>query len=275
MPGTKGITIIGTGAVGSALAFALDQQGFEIASLINRNPDKAKKIADEINVTNVFADISSESVTGNIIFICVPDDEISGVVASLVKLQFRDRFVYHTSGIHDVDILRPLIGNEIGSTHPIQPFSNVNPDIFRDIWVTLNGSEKAKKRAEEIFKVLGSKTLHVDSEMKARLHLAAVMISNYLVTLSKAADEVAGLTDPKLTDVMLPLLQQTVRNITEKDFAEALSGPIKRGDTGTIQKHLELIKHDQELTILYKQLGKYTLKLVDEEAKEKLSGIFD
>ncbi|MDZ7680123.1 MAG: DUF2520 domain-containing protein [Fodinibius sp.] len=112
---------------------------------------------------------------------------------------------------------------------------------------------------------LGANTLEVTADQKSQLHAAAVLASNYLVTLLNASVEVGagqGLSSTKVKEALLPLVKTSLQNASDQPLDEALSGPIKRGDITTIEKHLALLDDRPELKSLYCVLGLETVKFL-------------
>ena len=114
---------------------------------------------------------------------------------------------------------------------------------------------------------------------KVLYHTAAVFACNYIVTLVKlAADlwQIFGISTAQATKALIPLLRGTVGNIEDIGLPNCLTGPISRGDLGTIRKHLESLgKNSPSLLDSYKELGLQTIpialakgKIDSEKAKE-------
>jgi predicted short-subunit dehydrogenase-like oxidoreductase (DUF2520 family) len=102
-------------------------------------------------------------------------------------------------------------------------------------------------------------------------HAAAVFACNYLITLvSMAADlwESFGIPRKQAIAALMPLLRGTLNNIDTIGIPQCLSGPISRGDSGTIKKHLEELKKvAPELVDTYRQLGIQTIPIARDKGK--------
>ncbi len=268
MPELPSITIIGTGAVGSSLAIALHDAGYRLMSLINKSTDKAQDLLERLGAQIPISHTISDVQVGDVVFVCLPDDTLGNYSKEIQKVpNLAGKTVFHTSGVHAaVDVFSDLAeaGTEIGSTHPLQTFTKDTLATFKDVWVSLNGSDKAISLGRELFTNLGSKTFEIGNQEKVRFHTAAVMVCNYYVALVKAAEDLAGISNPSLKELMMPLMRQTLTNISEKELSNALTGPVARGDLGTIKKHLAAMP-DEKSRDLYLILGHYAATLTNHD----------
>lgn len=267
------ISIIGTGSLGASLAHALKNSGFRIHSLFNRTESKAAKLAKKMSVEISGGFPVAKDGLGDLIFLCVPDDQIPGTAQKLYAENLVDgKTLVHTSGTLPADALA-LPGSEklaaFASAHPLQTFTPSKLASFKNITVSLNGDGPVCQQLSGIFKKLGAKTLRVSAEQKTRLHIAAVLVCNYMNALVKSAVEISGFSEMELKDMMMPLMEQTLQNIRDKNLADSLTGPIKRGDTGTVIRHLELLEKPEQKKI-YALLGLYASKITEGEFPESV-----
>lgn len=272
------ISIIGLGGLGTALTKTLSARGIPIKSIYNRSEDKASDLAAEIGI-NSWGDFPHEpDELGNLVFVTVADRAIEEVAGRLLKLDgdFEEFTFVHCSGNESADLLDGLKvkGATIASFHPLQTFTaQSQPDDFTDIYFSMQGEPQAFPVLKKVARLLEAHTLEVNQEQKAYLHAAAVMASNYLNTLLDASVEIGTLGDltaTKVKNALLPLVKTTLKNSEEHSFAEALTGPIKRGDIQTVKNHLALLDDHNELRRLYCSLGLHTLRLA--ETKDYLDG---
>ncbi|WP_445664993.1 Rossmann-like and DUF2520 domain-containing protein [Fodinibius sp. AD559] len=283
------ITIIGVGGLGNSMAKALSTAGIPIKSIFNRTAVKAQKLADDLNVEISGCFPSDGSELGNLIFITVSDSAIEPVAGCLAGIadDFSTKTVVHCSGNESANLLKDIKskGGSIASFHPLQTFTRQSElSDFEDIYFSLQGDKSAFPQLKQIAKKLGANTLKVTEGQKAHLHAAAVMASNYLNTLLDVAVETASVSDlapDEAKKALMPLVKTTLENIEEQSFGEALSGPIKRGDIQTIRHHLDLLKDQPELLVLYRILGQRTVKLarksqsIDQSTAQKMVNILE
>ncbi|MEQ9310391.1 MAG: DUF2520 domain-containing protein [Balneolaceae bacterium] len=247
-------TIIGNGRLGGALSRALNEAGYKVMEVY----DKGESIKN----------------LGDWIFIATPDSEISKVVSDLTfKFKNLDgKNIFHSSGTISYSILEELqkLGAETACFHPLQAITN-KTDSFKGIYFDLEGDEEAVSTLERLAENLGAKSIRVTPKEKELLHISAVMASNYLVTLADMAIQVSGasgIPQRTLVDALLPLMESSLKNLTELTPSEALTGPISRGDVQTIQKHIKLLENEDDLLVLYKKLGLQTLELIGKDLKD-------
>ncbi len=263
-----GITVIGTGRLGRSLVTNLHNKGYDVHSLFNRSPESCETLAGETDteIHGTFPETKDE--LGDLVFITVPDDQIP-----VVARQMADRFPdlkgsawVHTSGATTADALQPLAdsGGAVAAFHPVQTFNGQNREkAFHQCFITLQGDEVLCKKLKQIVRVLGARPLVVDSRQKTAIHLAAVLVCNYYATLFSGSRKVLreNNVEVRSRDLFGPLVQQTVEALLERPPQEVLTGPIVRGDVGSVEKHLKLLKDIPEWDHLYRKLGLATLNL--------------
>lgn len=263
------ITTIGTGALGTTLARALHKNGYFIKSVFNRTVSEAEKLAGQLGAELTGSFPASVEETGALVFIAISDDAIREAAFKLSDkiVDFSGKTVVHCSGNETSAILDPLKKRKAitAAFHPLQTFhKNSGPDSFSDIYISLEGDEKAVHLLSGIADRLGSKALPITPGAKPYLHAAAVMASNYLVALMEAAGEISelgGIEQQQARKALMPLAKTALENTSASDLSAVLSGPVARGDVSTVEKHLKLLEHNPELLSLYKTLGLQTLKL--------------
>ncbi|MDZ7694224.1 MAG: DUF2520 domain-containing protein [Balneolaceae bacterium] len=282
----KTISIIGTGALGQALARALHDQAYQVVGLFNRTISSAERLAEELDtaVANTFPD--SVSQLGEISFITVPDDAIAVVAEKLANQQWdlSNKVIVHCSGNESSELLNPLkeCGAYVAAFHPLQTFNkNSSREIFGDIYISLEGERPAVEQLEDVVERLGAHSLILTPEAKSYLHAAAVMASNYLVTLLQLSGEIGelgGIDHHETRKALHKLIKTTVENGTAENLSDVLSGPIARGDLQTVQKHLDLLEQNKRLKSLYNQLGSETVRLASQKSSipnEKMKQLLD
>jgi len=262
---------IGAGVVGTALATRLKEKGYSIAGVCSRTPASAKRLADRLDCP-IYAK-QELAARADLVFITTPDDVI-GQVASEVSWR-PGQWVVHCSGAASVDILEPARkpGAKTGTFHPLQTFADADQALKN-----LAGSTFALEAEGELFaflkemaEALEGRWLVLRPEDKVLYHVAAVFACNYLVTLVKLATDLFRTFDVpprEATQALLPLLRGTLNNLELIGLPHCLTGPIARGDLGTVQKHLEaLARCAPELVSVYTELGRRTIPLALEKGK--------
>lgn len=261
------IGFIGAGTVGTALAVRLSGKGYPVAAAYSRNKQSAKRLSGLVKGCSVYDRAQEVADSADLIFITTPDDAIAKVVSSV---QWRKgQGVIHCSGADSLDVLEPARkqGALVGGFHPLQTFASVTYAIEN-----IPGSTFAIEAEEPLLSLLQDMASDLDGSWvrlaagdKVLYHAAAVIACNYLVTLVKMSTDLwhsFGVDTPQATQALLPLLRGTLNNIENVGIPECLTGPIARGDLGTVEKHitaLELAAPD--ILPTYRDLGRQTIQI--------------
>jgi predicted short-subunit dehydrogenase-like oxidoreductase (DUF2520 family) len=186
------------------------------------------------------------------LLLTVPDDALETLVDQLRGLRLHpDAVVLHCSGARDASPLAGLAEvAAIGSCHPLQSFAHViDPDRFRGSYFGLEGDSRAIARGRALAQGLGGIPLVLRPGGKLLYHTAAVVASNLFVALSGLAGSLMGAalegesSPAEQLAPLLPLIQGTLANLERTDPVRALTGPVSRGDAGTVKRQLELLSH--------------------------------
>jgi predicted short-subunit dehydrogenase-like oxidoreductase (DUF2520 family) len=272
------VSIIGTGRLGTTLAVALAGRGYSIRSLVARRVQSARKAASllDADVQVLAAKQVHSLVSADVFLITVPDDQIRQVARELSEVGFAaDRkkiTALHTSGALSSDVLAPLRekGWSTGSIHPLMSVSGTRDgdSSLRGAFWSVEGDRSALRLGKAIVRELGGKSFSIRSEDKPLYHAAAVMASGNVTALFDVALEMlgeCGLDRKTARSILVPLIASTVRNLENKDPAQALTGTFSRGDVETVKRHIAALKKLPEALELYRRLGQRSLKLTKEQ----------
>ena len=265
--------LIGPGRVGSAIARALFEKGYQPVAIIGRNSQTAREACSFIGcdvglaTTDLYAAAPAE-----LILLAVPDDQIAAVARQIHIKQIAkpDCVLLHFSGVHPAAIMRQPQGQTfLFSLHPLLPFADRQQAYERLNLVPYfgEGDVTAYPVAESLCNALGGQLQFISSQMKHLYHAAACLASNYLVTLIAEASsllEECGIDPARAETCLLPLLESTVHNIATCGTKKGLTGPIVRGDLGTLTAHLQALEISPTgLLDLYCLLGSRTVLLAE------------
>ena len=261
------VGFIGAGTTGTALAVRLAQTDYAVIAVYSRSITSAKSLAERIPECTVYQTAQEVSDKTQLVFLTTPDDVIAKV-ASEIRWH-ENQSVVHCSGAHSVDILEPAIkqGASTGCLHPLQTFAGIEQAINNIPGSTfaIEAQEPLLSTLKQIAIILEGQYVELKASGKVLYHAAAVFACNYLVTLVKLATDLWQTFDvpqSKATKALLPLLRGTLNNIENIGLPDCLTGPIARGDLGTIGKHLSALeKVNQHLLNMYKILGLQTIPI--------------
>ncbi|MCX7045384.1 MAG: DUF2520 domain-containing protein [Candidatus Sumerlaeota bacterium] len=161
----------------------------------------------------------------------------------------------------------PRIPIFIASFHPLQTFPTPEAAIARlpGAWCFCEGDEAALKVLKQLAGALGCRFARINAENKIYYHIAAVMACNYMTALADAAFEMAeraGIPRETALQAFAPIMSATLDNIVTLGPGAALTGPIARGDSATIERHLAALQSaDPEIQSLYRAAGAWAYHL--------------
>ena len=176
--------------------------------------------------------------------------------------------MFHTSGLVPSGALGPLArrGAYTASLHPIQSFprKDAPASVFKGITWGIEGGPAAVEAAEEIVRALRGHVLLLSAKDKPLYHAACALASNAFVALEWTAAGIlqkAGVAENAAFAALLPLVQGTLQNVKSLGWEKALTGPVVRGDSATVRKHLEALASDPGAREIYAAAGKLVLRL--------------
>ncbi|HEX7101840.1 MAG TPA: DUF2520 domain-containing protein [Nitrolancea sp.] len=264
------IGFIGSGSAAAALAHALAMANMEVVVVSSRRRDRAEELAASLPACLAVADPQDVVETSDTVFLTVPDQSIESVCRSLHWR--RGQLVLHCSGAQSLGLLASAseAGALIGSMHPLQTFAGLPDDAERIAGsvIGIEADEPLRGRLAELAEQLGARPIFLTAESKVLYHAAAVMISNYSVTLAALAAELwesFGTPRDDALRALLPLLEGAVANLGTIGLPQSLTGPIARGDVATVAAHLDALALNRpQLLPLYRELGYKTVDLARE-----------
>lgn len=246
MPTT--LAIVGAGRVGRSLARALRRRGYRIGAVVTTRPRTARAAVRFIGAGVALARIGLVVGQADILLIATPDRAVADVARALAHLPARwsGKVVLHTSGALSSRELLPLrrCGAAVGCLHPLYPFPRPVADLPRGVVFGVEGDGRASSRAAHMAGQLGGKIVRVRTKGKAHYHVAAVMAAGHVITLLELARQVlarAGVRGKNAQRVLLPLTEAALRGYRARG-ARAWTGPIARGDSATVRRHLVALK---------------------------------
>ncbi|HWC73680.1 MAG TPA: Rossmann-like and DUF2520 domain-containing protein [Gemmatimonadales bacterium] len=269
----RAIGLIGPGRAGVGLALALAHAGYAVC-LHGR---KRKFVPPPLTVTVGDGNKPPPWIADTpIVILAVRDDAIQPLAESLARARaINERHVVlHLSGVQGQEALGALVGSRaaLGSLHPLQTIvePEQTPQRLKGAWAAVEGMPRAVEAGEQLARDLGMRPFRIATKSKAIYHAGAVFASNYLVVVEAVAQRLlrhAGLSDADAWAALRPLVEGTFENLTRYEPREALTGPVVRGDTATIVRHLESLTLDDAK--LYRALGRAALELAQKQGMDK------
>lgn len=252
----QGVSIIGSGRVATSLAHALQSTSICINEVYSRTLERAEKLVVNIPKAKPTDSLDFSSSQSGIFIVAVNDDAINAI-AQNIKVR-ADSYLFHTSGTVSMQTLSGA-GSSFGIFYPLQTFVADSKIDFQKIPILIEGGNS---EALAILNTMGqaiSKQVHEVSESdRQRLHVAAVFASNFTNRMLAAAEDILSNSNLDL-HILKPLLEQSIQNAFNQGPDAALTGPAKRGDGKTIEKHLLMLKDKPELLEIYQQVTKFII----------------
>ena len=267
MAGKPSIAIIGPGRLGAALGLALAEAGFPVEEMVCRNKPtslrKARELAKKLGAARVT--LPQSPLKADLLWLCVPDREISRVARELAGTTPRGKIAFHSSGALASDELRALRkrGMAVASVHPMMTFVGGSVTSFRGVPWGLEGDKAALRMARRIARALGGESFVLSKQAKPAYHAWGAFLSPLLVAAlvaSEQAARAAGLSAAEARKRMMPIVGQTLANYAALGPAGAFSGPLVRGDTEVVRMHLKALKKTPESRRVYLALAQTALR---------------
>lgn len=242
------VNIIGAGNVATHLSKALFAGGVQIASVYSRDFVHARALSHQFG-SRAVDNLNSVDSAVDLNIVTIKDDAIAIVAAELNKTIP----VVHTSGSESMHVFKGF--NEYGVLYPLQTFSKQRALDIQAIPFLIEGNSIEFESHLMCFcqDYLSDLAIKADSKKRGEIHLAAVFACNFTTQLLQESDQLlkeAGLD----LSLLHPLIKETMEKTLELGPSIAMTGPVRRGDTATIEKHLNQLK-DEELKLIYRILS--------------------
>lgn len=245
-PARLTVGVVGAGRVGSVLGAALARAGHRVTGVSAVSDASVRRAAAMLPGVPV-ADVPTVVEGAELVVLAVPDDALADLVAGLAATGTwqAGQIVVHTSGRHGLAVLEPVLAHHALplALHPAMTFTGTAMDLERLTGCSfgVTSEEVLRPVAEALVVEMGGEPVWVREEDRVVYHAALAHGANHLVTLTAQAMEVlarAGVEEPRR--VVGPLMQAALDNALRMGDA-ALTGPVARGDVGTVEDHLRAL----------------------------------
>ncbi len=242
------IGFIGAGKVGVSLGRYLKENHAHLIGYYSPNPVSAKEAA-EYTKTKSFLTVEEVVKESELLFLTVPDGQISKVWEQIKDLPVAGKIICHCSGLLSSAVFSGIASKgAFGySIHPLlavsdkfQSYQTMYQAVF-----TLEGSEEKRDSVKELLCRCGNQVVYLDACKKVKYHAAAVMASNLVAALYEEAQELlleCGFSKELAAESLKPLFLGNAHAVAQKGAVAALTGPVERLDTETVKKHLDALE---------------------------------
>ncbi len=268
-PARLAVGVISAGRVGSVLGAALARAGHVVGSVSAVSRESLRR-AEELLPDVPVASPPEVAAAADLVLLAVPDDELAGLVRGLVVVGAlrAGQIVVHTSGAQGVGVLAPAagVGALCVALHPVMTFTGRPEDVQRmtacSVGVTAaDGDEVAWSVGEALVVEMAAEPVRIPEAARPLYHAALAHGANHLITLvADCADLLrsAGIGDAER--MLGPLLSAALDNVL-RHGDRALTGPVARGDAGTVAKHLRVLGAEGPDTLAsYRVLARRTVE---------------
>jgi len=246
-PARFDVGVVGAGRVGAVLGAALARAGHHVtgvSAVSEASLERAASLLPGVPVKPI-----PDVVAGaHLVVLAIPDDALAEVIAGLAATGTftQGQLVMHTSGAHGIGVFEAAAERNIIplALHPAMTFTGTAVDLERlqDCCFGVTAMDLARPLAEALVIEMGGDPVWIAEEDRLTYHAALAHGSNHLVTLVAQAMQLlgeAGVADP--ARVLEPLLSAALANTLQLGDA-ALTGPVARGDAGTVAGHVALLR---------------------------------
>lgn len=254
------IGIIGAGKVGTSLGKYFDYHNLELIGFYSKTLEHAKEAAKECHASCylMMRDLIEDC---DILFLTVPDDAVATVWEEMKAFSLTGKTVCHTSGLLTSQLFSGAgeRGAKAAAIHVMRAFGErfSGWEQMKDAPFTVEGSGWAE--ISELLTFCGNAVYPIRAGEKAKYHAAGVFASNFVLALLSVSERLlrdASIPPGAAKKMLSGLILGNVEAALQKGTEEALSGPLERGDIGTLCAHMAALgEEDRELyTLLSREL---------------------
>ena len=241
------IGIVGAGAVGTALGAALHRAEWPVVAVASRDAGRRERFRTLVPGARGVAEAAALLDDVELVILAVPDDAIERLAGEL-RL-YGGQALVHTSGVLGAEVLEPAraAGTQLGAFHPLVAFADTERAVaaLHGATVAVEGDDQLVSHLADMAEALGATAVRLVPGSKAAYHAAAVLAAGGFVALLDAIAELgraAGLDEQGALAVYGGLIEQTLGNARALGIRAALTGPMTRGDVGTLERHLAAMR---------------------------------
>ncbi len=263
--------IVGAGPVATALAGALRLGGVPVLGLWARRPQPARAAGSTAGVA-AFSSAPPDILLETEVVILAVRDQVIGEVAQMLVgtgLVTKRHTLLHCAGAASAKELLGGVADKVagvGTMHPLSAIADAKVAMraLKGTVFGIEGDDKGREMAGKLVHAMGGIVLALDSSQMAAYHAAAALASNYIVATIDAAAAVlagAGIPADQAARALVPLAEGALRNVALHGTTGGLTGPVRRGDAATIERHLDALHGRPELAEIYRGLARRALEI--------------
>ncbi|MEB4590160.1 Rossmann-like and DUF2520 domain-containing protein [Candidatus Thiothrix sp. Deng01] len=269
------LNIIGGGKVGKTLGYLWRAAGvFRLGGVLNRSQASSAEAVAFLQGGQAVANMA-ELPPADVFLLGCADNHLADCCAELAAngVLRAGNSVFHCSGALSSDLLEPAseVGAHTASAHPVKSFADPLRAVqdFAGTFCGMEGDDAALAVLQPAFAAIGARCFALDAGHKTLYHTASVIACNYLVALQEISLQTfgqAGVERELAMRILEPIVLGTVGNIFRLGTAQALTGPIARGDHTVVARQVEaLAAWRGDYADLYRLLGQAAVELSQQQ----------
>lgn len=242
------VIVIGSGNTATVLAQVITAAGHTIVQVWSRDFSHAAELAQKVNATAIHS-LQEITTNADLCIIAVADQAIQPVAA---QLQLKKKVLVHTAGSVNMDVLKNSSPN-YGVLYPLQSLRKEMKTVPGIPFLIDGNSDEVKVLLYDFAKQVTGNAAFANDEQRLQLHLSAVIVSNFtnhLYAVTQNYCKQHGLN----FELLLPMITEVAGRLQNQQAVDLQTGPARRGDEETIQKHLQLLQQHPALLNIYQQL---------------------
>ena len=271
---TVRVNIVGCGRAAGSMARLWREAGCaEIGQVLNRSEDSSRSAVERVGAGSVARAIESMEAA-DYWLIGTNDHQILNVARALSDspVDLEGSLVFHLAGRFGLDVLEPLSGSGVllAALHPVRSltYNRLSLEDFRGTACVAEGDKAALDKLQPLIDSIGGDCVPVNAVNRGLYHAALSVVSNVTKAVAWKAQkwlEDAGLPEQKSAALTHQLLHTTTQDLFRFGARKSITGPIVRGDTRTVEAHLEELRRSQpEDVVVYQIFIRTVLELAQE-----------
>lgn len=282
---SKTLAIVGAGRVGRTLGHKLRELGWSIGPVVTRSAATARAAVRTIGAGVPQGGLTRQVLAADIVVVATPDHAVADIATRLARQgaeEWCGKVVLHTSGSLSRDALKPLArcGASTGSMHPMQTFSGRGRTDLEGVIFGIDGDTRALRAARQIARVLGGVPVVVNGTNRVAYHAAGGFAAQHVLSVMEAGTRIlmsVGFARRQASRALMNLARQTLDNFERLGPRAAWTGPLARGDFGTVEKHMAALRRfPREYRAVYAALTRLAVQMLaarDGRTRRKLARI--
>ncbi len=275
MAATPRVFVLGAGHAGRALARALGDNGVDVIGLHGRHSASDGTIST--------GPLPKALALADIVLVTVRDSQLDAAMNELLSAPLKEgAAVLHASGSaepHGVEEFQRR-GHPAGTFHPLVPLNSDSrgaAQLTRGAWIGIDGDDKARAAGADLAQRLGAHVMWIPKGKKSSYHAAAVLASNFpsvLAYLAKRLLAQSGVEGSQASAAVIALMNASVENLRGHDPEAALTGPVVRGDAGTVRAHVDMLARrengsgDEHALAIYVALTRVAIEMARKQGTD-------